>query len=151
MVRLADSLSNPGAPLLRLLKALEGAETELECLPELGQDSPVVATEIRENRILSPDEVAELVDAYRRGASMLELSRRYGVHRTTVDEHLKRAGVVKRSQTKMTPDRVTRATELYEQGWSTPRIGRELHVSASAVCKALKRAGVRMRPPVAPR
>ncbi|MGW0821968.1 hypothetical protein [Streptomyces sp. NPDC002845] len=86
---------------MRLLKALEGADTEPKCQPELGQDNSAVATEVHENRILSQVEVAELVDAYRRGASMLELSRRYGVHRSTVDGHLKRAGIVKRAQTKI--------------------------------------------------
>lgn len=99
--------------------------------------------------MLSPDEVAELVEAYRHGVEMNELARRYGVHRHTVDRHLERAGVSKRPMVKMTAERVTKAKELYEQGWSTQRIGRELSASQSTIYKALKRAGVRMRPPVA--
>ncbi|MBQ1089661.1 helix-turn-helix domain-containing protein [Streptomyces sp. B93] len=112
-------------------------------------EDPAIAKEIREHKILSPDEVVELIKEYRRGATERELSRRYGVHRHTVDRHLERAGVVKRPMVKMTPIRVARAKELYEQGLSTNQIGRKLNVSGSTVYKALKREGVRMRPPVA--
>lgn len=99
--------------------------------------------------MLTPAEVTELVEAYRRGASVRELARQYGTHRHTVDRHLERAGVVKRPVVKMTAAKISRAKELYAQGWSTQRIGRELEVSQGAVYKALKRAGVRMRAPVA--
>ncbi|MBB0242693.1 helix-turn-helix domain-containing protein [Streptomyces alkaliphilus] len=91
----------------------------------------------------------ELTEAYRGGATLKELARRYGLHRSTVDRHLERAGVHKRPMVKMTPARVAEARKPYEQGWSTARIGRELYVDASTVCKTLKRAGVQMRPPVA--
>jgi DNA invertase Pin-like site-specific DNA recombinase len=110
---------------------------------------PIVATKVRECRVLSPAEVAELVEAYRRGAFTRELARQYGMHRHTVDRHLDRAGVVKRPVVKMTAAKISRAKDLYAQGWSTQRIGRELEVSQGAVYKALKRAGVRMRRPVA--
>lgn len=99
--------------------------------------------------MLSPDEVTELVEAYRHGAEMNELSRQYGVHRHTVDRHLERAGVAKRPMTKMTPAKVEQATELYGQGLSTNQIGKQFGVSGSTVWKALKRAAVGMRAPVA--
>ncbi len=110
---------------------------------------PAVAAEIRECRMLSPNEVAELVEAYRYGAEMNELSRRYGVHRHTVDRHLERAGVAKRPMVKMTAARVEQAKELYGQGLSTNEIGKQFGISGSTVWKALKRAGVRTRPPMA--
>ena len=75
-------------------------------------DSGFVRMEVRENRILTPGEVAEVVEAYRRGAGVRELARRYGVHRHTVDRHLERAGVVKRPAVKVTPRVVARAREL---------------------------------------
>ncbi|MEE1794372.1 helix-turn-helix domain-containing protein [Streptomyces sp. BE308] len=146
-MRLRDSLSNPGKPLARLLKALEQAgETALPQVEPTSAD-PAVATDVRECRMLSPDEVTELVEAYRHGAEMNELSRRYGVHRHTVDRHLERAGISKRQMTKMTPARVEKAKELYGQGLSTNQIGKKFGISGSTVWKALKRAGVKMRKP----
>jgi DNA-binding CsgD family transcriptional regulator len=44
-------------------------------------------------RRLSDSEVEELVRAYKGGDSVYALGRRFGIHRTTVSEHLKRAGV----------------------------------------------------------
>jgi len=137
-VHLSDSLSNPGAPLLRLVAALEemGGLTKMQ-VSEVARETIVAQTgavdpgmvrlEVRENRILSPDEVAELVEAYRRGAGVRELAHQYGVHRHTVDRHLERAGVVKRPVVKMTPNMVARARELQAQGWGTRRIGRRLY------------------------
>ncbi|MFJ9351537.1 hypothetical protein [Streptomyces sp. NPDC101237] len=62
--RLRDSLSNPGKPLARLLKALERAgEPALPPVVPVSAD-PAATTDIRECRMLSPDEVAELVEAY---------------------------------------------------------------------------------------
>ncbi|MEV0707372.1 hypothetical protein [Nocardia aurea] len=81
---------------------------------------------------------------------MVKLAEQYGLHRNTVEAHLRRAGVAKRPMVKMTPRLVERATELYiEEFWTTARIGKEIGVDASTVAKALKRAGVKMRPPVA--
>lgn len=112
--RLAGSLSNPSGLLIRLIEAVaEGDNTAtLQVKPV---EDPAIAMQIKENRILSPDEVAELVEEYRRGAALRDLSRRFGVHRATVDRHLERVGVAKRPQVKMTPDRVARAAELHGQ------------------------------------
>ncbi|WP_406158271.1 hypothetical protein [Streptomyces canus] len=148
-MRLRDSLSNPGKPLARLFKALEGAGQAKIPQVELMVVDPSVATEIRECRMLSPDEVAELVEAYRHGATEQALARKYGVHRHTVDRHLERAGVAKRPMTKMTPAKVEQAKQLYGRGLSTNQIGKKFGISGSTVWKALKRAGVKMRPPVA--
>lgn len=145
MARLRDSLSNRGGPLFRLFEALDQAETVAKPQVTVVEADPAVAIEVRECRMLSPEEVAELVEAYRRGAGQRELAKRYGVHRHTVDRHLERAGVAKRAVVKMTPARVEQAKELYQQGLSTNQIGRKLGVSGSTVWKALKRAGVRMR------
>ncbi|WP_345613799.1 helix-turn-helix domain-containing protein [Streptomyces sanyensis] len=147
LVRLADSLSNPSAPLLRLIKTLERRGEDVRAQVEPIVADPVVATQVKENRKLSPDEVAELVVTYQQGATTTALSQRFGVHRQTVDQHLVRAGVTKRSQLKMTPERLARAKELYEQGWSARQIAAQLGVCASTVSKKLKRAGVKMRDP----
>ncbi|MFC7024620.1 helix-turn-helix domain-containing protein [Promicromonospora thailandica] len=100
---------------------------------------------MREHRMLSPDEVAELVELYRLGETEMSLARKFGVHRQTVDHHLKTAGVAKRPVLKMTPARVESAKELYRRGLSTNQIGKKLGVDGSTVVRALKRAGMKLR------
>lgn len=148
-VRLRDSLTNLSPVLLRLLAAVAEAQAGGRSQVEATRVDPAVATELRENRVLAPREVAELMDAYRRGATARALALLYGVHRHTVKRHLNRAGVARRPVVKMTGTMIKQARELYEEGWSTRRIGQEFELSASTVCKALKRNGVTMRPPVA--
>lgn len=48
------------------------------------------------HRRLSPEQRNQIVDEYRAGASMLSLAKRWKIHRTTITEHLLRAGVTKR-------------------------------------------------------
>jgi hypothetical protein len=47
-------------------------------------------------RRLSQEQVAQLVAEYRAGDSMQKLAKRWGPHRTTVAEHLHRAGIPSR-------------------------------------------------------
>lgn len=150
-VRLRDSLSNRETPLFALVAALEGDGPVSSAQVDEVMRDPAAVTEARQNRMLSPAEVDELVALYERGATERSLAARFGAHRQTVSEHLKRAGVVKRPKTKMTESMVSRARELYEQGWSGPRISRALGINVDTIYKALKRAGVRMRSPVAER
>ncbi|MGW3926734.1 hypothetical protein ACWECC_01325 [Streptomyces microflavus] len=138
--RLRDSLSNPGAPLLRLFKVLGDAGAAAFPQVKPVSANPSVATDIRECRMLPPHEVTELVEAYRHGAEMNELARRYGVHRHTVDRHLERAGVAKRPVAKVTPARVEQAKELYAQGLSTNQIGKH---SASVEARSGRRSSER--------
>jgi len=142
--------------VVKELGSPENAQTSSVTCETIGAQSGVgdpalVRLEVRENRKLSPSEVAELVDAYRRGTEIRKLARQYGVHRHTVDRHLERADVAKRPVVKMTPAVAARARELYEEGRSTQRIGRQIGVSASTAHKALKREGVKMRARVAQR
>jgi hypothetical protein len=85
LAHLSDSLSNLGAPLLRLVEVLdEVGELENIQVSEVTReaitaqsgvvDPGLVRMEVRENRILSPDEVTELVESYRRGAGVRELA-----------------------------------------------------------------------------
>jgi Putative ATPase subunit of terminase (gpP-like) len=97
-------------------------------------------------RRLSEVEVTELEDRYRSGATVYDLGKRFGIHRTTVSGHLHRRGVKMRGQS-LDERQVDAAIQLYEQGWSTARIGRHLAVNGSTVWLALTVRGVRMRDP----
>jgi DNA-directed RNA polymerase specialized sigma24 family protein len=48
---------------------------------------------------LSEAETTALVEAYKQGTSVYELGHRFGIHRTTVSEHLHGAGVPTRGAT----------------------------------------------------
>ncbi|MGA5342476.1 helix-turn-helix domain-containing protein [Streptomyces griseoincarnatus] len=125
--------------------ALEDSEGWVSLHVEPVPVDPAVATEVRECRMLSADEVAQIAEEYQRGVGVNELARRYGAHRQTIDRHLERAGVSKRPLTKMTLERVEQAKRLYDRGLSTYEVAEKLDVSASTIWKALKRAGVQMR------
>ncbi len=150
MVALRDSLSNMNLPLIRLLEAVEGGLFAADDHAVALDEDTCVAREVAENRILSPDEVVELAQSYRRGAAVLELARRFGVHRHMVDRHLQRAGVAKRPMVKIRSKLLAKAVELYEQGLSVAKVGKTLGVSASTVYSTFAREGVRMSPPRRP-
>jgi hypothetical protein len=66
------------------------------------------------NRKLTPAERAKLAEEYRFGLSVLQLARKYKMHRQTVARHLFQVGVAVRSQLKMTPQLVERAKQGIE-------------------------------------
>ncbi|HEY6737024.1 MAG TPA: hypothetical protein VI322_04895 [Candidatus Saccharimonadia bacterium] len=96
-------------------------------------------------RKLSDEEIAELVNAYRGGATVRELGARFGVHRTTVSSHLLRKGVKVRGHS-MTDSEVDQAAALYGNGLSVERIGQRLGFNGGTVWLALRNRGVQMRP-----
>ena len=87
-----------------------------------------------------------LIDSYKAGATVYDLARRFGIHRTTVSQHLRRSGVKMRRQG-LAKDQVGTAARLYEQGQSLSKVGICLGVDAGTVRQALITRGVRMRAP----
>jgi IS30 family transposase len=150
VVLLREALSSENTPFTKLIRLANnnGSSTERPASPQVNGVDPA---RYRMNRKLSLTERAKLAEEYRFGLSVLELARKYKMHRHTVAAHLEREGVSVRPQMKMTPRLVERATKLYAEGQSTTVIGKQLGVEASTVGKALKRAGVQLRPPVADR
>ena len=69
----------------------------------------------------------------------------FGIHRTTVSEHLKAKGVWK-TPVRLTAGRMAELTRLYERGWSQARVAAHFNVSESMVTRVLKDAGVTSRP-----
>lgn len=123
-VRLTDSLSNPPQAVERLVATLDargglenlqvGGEASDAAVAQSGAVDPAdVRLQVKENRRLSPAEVAELADAYRRGTSQAELSRRFGVHRETVRRHLMGQGVDRRPRRALTDVQEAEAVRLY--------------------------------------
>ena len=77
---------------------------------------------------------------------MKELAERWGVHRTTVAEHLRRAGVEQRWQG-LSHAQLDEALRPYNDGRSLQRLAERYGCDAETVCHALKRAGAHLRKP----
>ncbi len=97
-------------------------------------------------RRLKADQAAELVAKYQAGADMRELVEQWGIHRTTVAGHLRRAGVELRRQG-LSDEQLSEAMRLYGEGWSLQRLAERYCCDAETVRTYLKQTGVRMRQP----
>lgn len=94
---------------------------------------------------LDPADARQLVAEYEAGTGVMELSRKYGVHRHTVARYLAKNGVEVRVRG-LAPEEVSEASRLYESGLTLTQVGREFGVSQQAVRRALAAAGTRIRP-----
>ncbi|OLR89532.1 hypothetical protein BJP25_05490 [Actinokineospora bangkokensis] len=160
-MRLLDSLTNLRQPLFRLFEMVGSGALVLDGGVEVDREELVAAVvdqvglvesgsvrlEVEENRMLLPEEVAELVQSYKAGATQAELARRFGVHDQTVGRHLKRVGVRLRPVRVFDEAQERRVVKLYvEEGMVMQAIARVMGVSYSAVRNVLIRYGVKRRP-----
>lgn len=99
------------------------------------------------NPKLALDRVAQLIALYEQGDSLLQLSRRFGIHRGTVKDHLRRAGVEIRpgNVAKLSNEDKNEIAKLYEAGLSIHKLALRFGVTDNPVHNALKERGVRMR------
>ena len=76
-----------------------------------------------------------------------QVTRRYGIHRTTVRGHLEQLGVERRAHVrKLTDEQVVRAAKLYATGLSLAAVGSRLGVDGQTIRKEFRTAGVPVRP-----
>lgn len=87
----------------------------------------------------------EIVAQYRAGLGVNEIAATFGIHRKTVREIAKSAGLEPKPRG-LCADQVEEAAGLYSSGLSLAAVGRRLGFEASTVMHALKRHGVQMRP-----
>lgn len=99
----------------------------------------------RLDRRLSPDTIAELVDAYRNGSSTGGLCERYQLSKGGLLKILRDHGVEMRYQP-MTEEEIDWAVQLYTAGDSINKVARTIGKSKGSVWKALRGRGVEMRP-----
>jgi DNA-directed RNA polymerase specialized sigma24 family protein len=96
-------------------------------------------------RQLQPHEVDEMVAAYGDGATTLELAVQFGIHRSTVGQHLATRGIDTKPPGLHLND-VPAAADLYRAGWSLARIAKKFGTTDNTVRARLLDARVRMRP-----
>jgi DNA-binding CsgD family transcriptional regulator len=138
MVALTGSSSNFRTHVSRLVAGLPAL---------LGRRPPVHPIKQRQvQRRLTPKQAARLAAEYQAGDSMQQLADRWNLHRTTVADHLHRAGVTIR-QRGISPERLDEAIQLYGEGWSCQRLAERFDCDDETVRQTLKRAGVKLRKP----
>jgi hypothetical protein len=111
------------------------------------QPVPKPRKQLQKQVRLSRGQVTRLVGEYQAGRSVAELARLYHIHRTTVLDHLKRAGVPRRfTRRKLTDGDVQAAAELYGQGLSLAKVGKKFGVDATTITREFRQLHVTIRP-----
>jgi DNA invertase Pin-like site-specific DNA recombinase len=140
-VVLAGRLSRSSPQIRKLLEVLAAQKGD-RILVRVVKTTPARQVQHR----LNPVEIKELITAYQIGDSVNQLQDRYKISRTTVLEHLKRAGVSRRPDVrKLTDEQAKKAALLYEGGLSLAKVGERFGVDAQTVRRQLQRDGVSIR------
>ena len=132
-VVLSGQLSNHGTPSTTLNRA---------------QSRPIESGSPPRARLrrLSTTAVEQIVSAYLAGTTIRQISRDLDMHRTTVDNCLKRAGVKRPRQPVLSEADLQSAEVAYRAGDSWITIAKRLDVDPATIGYHLKRRGVPMRP-----
>ena len=138
-VELLGSYSNPDI-VSRLERILAGA----------GRDrlsTRTVRSPRRIQRKLTPDEVSDLVVLRGDGWEIDALAQRFGIGRSTVMEHLKRAGVTGRrwQGRTLSPEQLEEGGRLYETGLNLIAVAEQFDVDRRYLRRALPEAGFPIR------
>ncbi len=105
---------------------------------------PVPSLRQKQTR-LTDSQRSELVERDQAGESASGLAAEFGVHRTTIVNALRSAGVEARYRI-MADDDVAAARRLYESGSSLAAVGEHFGVAARTVLNVFRKAGVATRP-----
>jgi transposase-like protein len=87
---------------------------------------------------LNDRQIARLVERYEAGVTTYELATEFGVHRTTLSQHIKTARVKMRLQP-LTPQQVDGAVVFYATGLPLADVGREVGRHASTYSSPTRR------------
>jgi DNA-directed RNA polymerase specialized sigma24 family protein len=93
---------------------------------------------------LRPDEAEQLKADYRAGLLVKDLVAHYKVNQTTVNQHVRRAGVRLRSP-KLSPKQTSEAANRYRSGLSLAAVSSQFGVDPDTIRRALVRAEVKIR------
>lgn len=109
------------------------------------QRGPVVGESRQSQTRLNASNRAALLDSYAAGVPVQELADRFGVHRSTVSELVRRAGVPARSPG--LPESIRReAARLYEGGLTLPQVAARLGISNDGTRSGIVSCGGTIRP-----
>ena len=149
IVVLRGSFSNPLPPLKSLIsRVLRGKK------PLVGRHHPTVRTDSRgpvvrnslqsQTRLSFPNQERVVAD-YLDGVPMKEITARYGIHRGTVHQITRRAGVPLRPRG--FPDSIRQeAAKLYSEGQTIVQVAARLGISYEGARAGIVACGVALRP-----
>ena len=114
--------------------------------PTQRQPTGSASTPTARNRRLSPAIVDQIVTAHLGGTTIRQICRDLDMHRTTVDNCLKRAGVKQPRQPRLTEVDLQDVETAYRAGDSWVTIATRYGVDPATIGYHLRRRGVPMRP-----
>ena len=94
-------------------------------------------------RRLSPAELEALIAEHEAGARVCELAKGYDLHRTTVANHVARAGM---TRPVMTEEQIDEGVVLYVDRWPLHNVGQRLGVADQTIRRVLGERAVTIRP-----
>lgn len=149
MVDLRSSFSNPRKPLgsliSRVLRGSRARRSRARGARTTDQRGPVRENSCQSQTRLSISNRAELLAAYAAGAPVWELATRFKVHRGTVREIARQAGLAAR-QPELHDAIRQNAARLYTDGLTLAQVAARLGVSNEAVRSAVIACGGTIRP-----
>ena len=137
--------------LLRTYSNRDLATRQLNDLIDKARSTPTVRSTTRvipvRVRKLAQEQINELSSLYQQGESLASLAAQFGIHRGTVKDHLRRAGVAIRpgNQAKLSDGDKDEIVRLYEAGLSIHKLALQFGVTDNPMHHAQKERGVRMR------
>jgi DNA-binding CsgD family transcriptional regulator len=112
---------------------------------QYGDDVNIVHAVKRHNKRFTIEEIPSLIAEYENGATIYELADKYGCHRNTVSNTLKRNGIIVTVEKITNRGQLDGLIKLYESGFTTPQIAEKLGISKTTVKHYLHENGVTMR------
>ena len=98
-------------------------------------------------RRLQASDIDRLVAAYKAEATIAELADRFGVHRSTVSDHLNTGNVLRHARLKHWDEQaLSAAAALYRGGASLATVAARFSLDPSTVANRFRRAGIPIRP-----
>ena len=138
---LVEQLSKHSSTLLSLVNEVETADWPARSV----QTNCKVGLSLHQaQKRLDPGQVARLIADYEAGEPVNDLAVAYGIHRSTVLDHLKRQGI-RRRRSRLTFSDIEKIVGLYAAGESVEAIAFELRIGATTVRRALVKARVGLR------
>jgi DNA invertase Pin-like site-specific DNA recombinase len=117
---------------------------ELQSDTSNNQHGKIIHKLNRKQRILTDEDIDQIIVGYKSGLRMNELARKFNCHECTIRYKLRAAGI-NNYKPKLDDDQIAKMVELYQSGLSLDDVGRKVGVSRETVRKYIKAKGAEIR------